>query len=266
MCYTIPIQTLFEEVVVPMSVELPKIGLLCRHDHSSNYRRKPVYAAGESYIHALSEGGGLPFLIPLNLPELSLRTLYDLADGIMLTGGGDVEPSLYHHPPHPTQGDVQPDRDRDEMTVARWAAAEGKPLLGICRGIQVMAVAAGGELWQDVPSQLPEASLHHDAYNNKNSSPEHYLAHAVELVPACRLAQIVGSHTIWTNSLHHQAVKRVPEPFRVTGRAADGVVEVIEHAAHPFYIGVQWHPEVLTGQYESARQIFKAFVEACQRK
>jgi putative glutamine amidotransferase len=247
-----------------MKAESPKIGLLCRHDRSLNYRQKPIYAQGEPYIQAISQAGGIPFLIPLNLPEPSLRTLYDLADGLVLTGGGDVEPSLYHHTPHPTQGDVQPDRDRDEITVARWAAAEGKPLLGICRGIQVIAVAAGGELWQDLPSQLPEASLHRYAYNNQNSSPEDYLAHAVELTPSCRLAQIVGGDPIWTNSMHHQAVKRVPEPFRVTGRASDGVVEVVEHPGHPFFIGVQWHPEVLTHQHESARQIFKAFVEVCR--
>ncbi len=245
-----------------MKAESPKIGLLCRHDRSLNYRQKPIYAQNEPYIQAVSQAGGIPFLIPLNLPESSLRTLYDLADGLVLTGGGDVEPSLYHHNPHPTQGDVQPDRDRDEITVARWAAAEGKPLLGICRGIQVIAVAAGGELWQDLPSQLPEANLHRYAYNNQNAHPDDYLIHAVELAPSCRLAQIVGSDPIWTNSMHHQAVKHVPEPFRVTGRASDGVVEVVEHPGHPFFIGVQWHPEVLTHQHESARQIFKAFVEA----
>ena len=158
-----------------MKAESPKIGLLCRHDRSLNYRQKPIYAQGEPYIQAVSQAGGIPFLIPLNLPEPSLRTLYDLADGLVLTGGGDVEPSLYHHNPHPTQGDVQPDRDRDEITVARWAAAEGKPLLGICRGIQVIAVAAGGELWQDLPSELPEANLHRYAYNNQNAHPDDYL-------------------------------------------------------------------------------------------
>lgn len=248
-----------------MKSEFPKIGMLCRHDRSLNYGQKPIYAQGEPYIRAISQAGGIPFLIPLNLPESSLRTLYDLAAGVILTGGGDVEPSLYHQEPHSTQGDVQPDRDQDEITVARWAATEGKPLLGICRGIQVMAVSTGGTLWQDVPSELPQATLHDYAYNNNNSHPEDYLAHAVELTPSSRLARILETGTVWTNSLHHQAVKSVAEPFQITGQTTDGVVEVIEHTAHPFCIGVQWHPEVLIDQQQAARQIFKAFVEACER-
>ncbi len=247
-----------------MKSELPLIGLLCRHDRSLNYRRKPINAQGEPYLRAIAQAGGIPFLIPLNLPESSLRTLYDLAAGIVLTGGGDVEPSLYGGQPHPTLGDVQPDRDHDEITVARWAATEGKPLLGICRGIQVIAVAAGGTLIQDIPSQLPAATLHQYAYNTERSQPETYLAHAVELAPACRLAYIVESETIWTNSLHHQAVEAVPVPWQIMGRSTDGVVEVIEKPDHPFFIGVQWHPEVLVAEQESARRIFTAFVQACQ--
>jgi len=247
-----------------MKAELPKIGLVCRHDRSLNYRQKPVYAQGEPYIHAISQTGGAPFLIPLNLSQTSLRTLYELADGLVLAGGGDVEPSLYRETPYPGLGDVQPDRDRDEITVTRWAATEGKPLLGICRGIQVMAVAAGGALWQDIPSQLPQATQHDYEYNNENSHPENYLAHAVTLAPACRLARILETETVWTNSLHHQAVKSVPEPFQIVGRATDGVVEVIEQRAHPFFIGVQWHPELLIDEQEPARRLFKAFVAACQ--
>ena len=182
----------------------------------------------------------------------------------MLTGGGDVEPSLYGCETHPSQGDVQPDRDEEEITVARWAAAEGKPLLGICRGIQVIAVAAGGTLIQDIPSQLPAATLHRYAYNNEHSQPDNYLAHEVELTPTSRLARIVETAAIWTNSLHHQAVQNVPAPWQIAGRATDGVVEVIENPEHPFFIGVQWHPEVLVAEQESARRIFAAFVQACR--
>jgi putative glutamine amidotransferase len=247
------------------SEQLPLIGMLCRHDRSVNYKQKPINAQGEPYMQAISQAGGIPFLIPLNLPTASLRTLYDLADGVVLTGGGDVEPYLYGGQPHPTEGDVQPDRDEEEITVTRWAAADGKPLLGICRGIQVIAVAAGGTLVQDIPSLLPEATLHQYQYNNDNSHPDDYLAHAVELVPDSRLAGILQSHTVWTNSLHHQAVESVPQPWRVAGRSTDGVVEVVEHREHPFLIGVQWHPEVLVSNQEPAREIFKAFVAACRQ-
>ncbi len=247
-----------------MKSELPLIGMLCRHDLSVYYKQKPVNAQGEPYMQAVSQAGGIPFLIPLNLPESSLRTLYNLADGIILTGGGDVEPSLYNQEPHPTQGDVQPDRDEEEITVARWAATDGKPLLGICRGIQVIAVAAGGTLIQDIPTQLPEATLHQYHYNNEKSHPDDYLAHPVDLTPSSRLAQVLQADSVWTNSLHHQAVENVPAPWQIVGRSTDGVVEVIEHSEHPFFIGVQWHPEVLVGGQESARQIFRAFVEACK--
>lgn len=247
-----------------MNSDLPLIGMLCRHDRSLNYRRKPVNAQGEPYMRAISQAGGIPFLIPLNLPAASLRRLYDLASGIVLTGGGDVEPGFYNHPPHPTQGDVQPDRDEEEIQVSRWALSEGKPVLGICRGIQVMAVSAGGDLWQDIPSQLPDAELHRYAYNNKNSRPDDYLAHAVNLLPGSRLARILETGTVWTNSMHHQAVRRAPDPLKIVGHSTDGVVEVIEHPDHPFFIGVQWHPEVLVDSQEAARRIFKAFVAACR--
>jgi putative glutamine amidotransferase len=247
-----------------MSGSLPLIGVLCRHDRSVNYRKKPVYAQGEAYMSAVSQAGGIPFLIPLNLPLLSRRRLYDLADGILLAGGGDIDPALFNQASHPTQGDVQPDRDAEEIAVSRWAAAEGKPLLAICRGIQVVAVAAGGTLWQDLPSQMPEAACHRHNYHDGDRYPDDYLAHAVELSPSSRLARIVRTDTIWTNSFHHQAVQSVPEPWQIVGHSSDGVIEAIELPEHPFFCGVQWHPEVLVAGHESARQIFQAFVRACQ--
>ena len=167
-----------------MSSALPLIGIPCRHDLSVIYRQKPVNAQNDAYMEAVTQAGGIPFLIPLNLPDSSLKTLYDLADGIILSGGGDVDPAFYHQSPHPTQGDVQPDRDREEITLSRWAAADRKPLLAICRGIQVVAVSAGGMLYQDLPSQLPEATLHRYEYNNNNSRPPTCLAHTVDLTPA----------------------------------------------------------------------------------
>ena len=154
-----------------MKSSLPLIGIPCRHDASAYYGKNPVNAQNESYLSAVSQAGGLPFLIPLNLETPALRTLYELAEGILLTGGGDVDPSLLQQDPHPTLSDIQPDRDELEITLSRWAAADGKPILGICRGIQVMAVAAGGTLCQDLPSQRPEATLHNYGYNNGTLIP-----------------------------------------------------------------------------------------------
>jgi putative glutamine amidotransferase len=247
-----------------MTTKQPLIGLTTRHDRSMNYGHKPVNALGEPYMKAIVQAGGVPFMIPLNLPEAALRRLFDLADGLTLTGGGDVEPSLYGCEPHSTQGDVQPDRDADEITLARWAAAENKPLLAICRGIQIISVAAGGQLWQDIPSQLPEATLHHYSYATERGSSGTNLVHEVQLTPGCRLARIIDRASLRANSLHHQAVKSVAEPLRIVGRSADGVVEVVENPHHPFYLGVQWHPEALVDISPEARLIFSAFVQACE--
>ncbi len=251
------------EVTIPMKSTPPLIGIPCRHDISTYYAGRPVNAQNDSYMTAVSRAGGIPFLMPMNLPAAHLRTLYDLAAGILLSGGGDIEPSLYNQPPRPTLGDVQPDRDHEEITISRWAGAEGKPLLAICRGIQVIAVAAGGTLYQDIPSQIPQATLHRYAYNNEENCPYEHLAHEVELTPSCRLAQIVQTTRFWVNSLHHQAVDSVPLPLQIAGRSPDGVVEVVEHPDHPFYCGVQWHPEVLVAEHDTARRIFEAFVQAC---
>jgi len=245
-----------------MESDSPLVGIPCRHDRSVSYSRKPVYAQGELYLRRIVEAGGTPFLIPLDLPEKSLRALYDLADGILLAGGGDIEPSLYGGALQPYLRDVHPTRDRDEIAVARRATAERKPLLGICRGVQVLAVAAGGSLVQDVPSELPEATLHRKANEKKDDPDETFLAHAVLLSPSSRLVRIVGTDTIRVNSLHHQAVAAVPAPWQVVGRSTDGVNEAIEQPSHPFMIGVQWHPELLAPEHESARRLFQAFVTA----
>ncbi len=242
----------------------PIVGVPCRHDFSVLYNQRPVYAQSEGYLSAITQAGGIPFLIPLNLDRPALRRLYDLSQGILLPGGGDIAPELCYQEPHATLSDVQPDRDELEITLSRWAAAEGKPLLGICRGIQVMAVAGGGTLCQDLPSQMPEAKLHNYGYLNGNSPTWHDLVHEVRLSPDSRLAQILQTTSLWVNSLHHQAVQNVAEPFAITGRSSDGVVEVIELADHRFWCGVQWHPEVLLAEHVSARRLFEAFIEACQ--
>jgi putative glutamine amidotransferase len=193
-----------------------------------------------------------------------MRTLYDLAAGILLTGGGDIDPALYGQEPNAKLVDVQADRDQEEITISRWAAADAKPLLGICRGVQVMAVAAGGTLCQDLPSLMPEATLHNYAYCTEGSNAWDYIAHEVELTPSCRLSQILQTRRLGVNSLHHQAVESIPEPFQIVGRSSDGVVEVIELPGHPFYCGVQWHPEILVAEHETARRIFRGFVEVCE--
>ncbi|MFQ5610783.1 MAG: gamma-glutamyl-gamma-aminobutyrate hydrolase family protein [Anaerolineae bacterium] len=242
----------------------PLIGIPCRGDTSGTYASRPINAQNDSYIQAVLQAGGVPFLIPLAVeasPE-NLRSLFALADGILLTGGGDIAPTFYNEQPSALLSDVQPVRDRLEVTITGWCLAEAKPVLGICRGIQVMAVAAGGTLWQDLPSQRPEADRHDYFYLNQKY-PRDHIAHEVELEPSSVLARALETNALEVNSLHHQAVRQVSPPFRTVGCASDGVVEAIEVPGHTFAIGVQWHPEELVRKQVEARRLFSAFVSAC---
>lgn len=239
----------------------PLIGVPCRYDTSGDYAGRPITAQNNAYITALQAVGATPFLIPLALPAERLRQLYDVADGILLSGGGDIHPRNYHQEPHPTVGSVQPERDEAEILLCRWAAAEGKPLFGICRGAQIMGVAAGGTMYQDVISQKPNTQRH-DFFDVTNQ-PRNFLAHTVTIEPDSRLFDILKTATLPVNSLHHQALKDVPPPYRITAHAADGVFEGLELPGHPFYCGVQWHPEELFAEYDTARALFEAFVASC---
>jgi len=136
-----------------------------------------------------------------------------------------------------------------------------KPFLAICRGVQVMNVAAGGNLWQDLYTQYPQA-MRHDYFYNDDRLPRSYIAHEVTLEKETLLSKIVGTSRLPVNSLHHQAVKDIPPTLRAGGRADDGVIEVLEAVDHPFGLGVQWHPEELVAHQETARKIFSAFVDA----
>jgi putative glutamine amidotransferase len=247
-----------------MPQHAPLIGVPCRHDNSLTYEKEPLNVQSDAYLSALIAAGGTPFLIPLNLPDAALRQLYDLADGILLSGGGDIHPPLYQQTDHPTLSDVQPDRDEMELKIARWAASDNKPLLAICRGIQVLAIVHDGTLCQDIPSQMPAATLHHYTYLDENEDLIlDELRHNVTFQPNCRLAQVFQSTTLPVNSLHHQAVTSVGRPLSITGCSDDGIIEAVEIKDHPFYCGVQWHPEMLVHKQEASRWLFTAFVAAC---
>lgn len=232
----------------------PVIGLTCHHVAVPGRRS----AVGQLYVDAIASAGGVPIAIPPNLAGETLEAVYDLLDAVLLPGGGDVAPDRYGHEPHPRLGPVDPERDDLELTIARWALRDDRPILGICRGIQVMAVAAGGTLFQDLPTELP-SELSHD------SDPDSldFLAHTVEFLGGSRVAEWLGGGNYLVNSFHHQSVRDVPSEFMVTARANDGVVEAIEHRRHSFAVGVQCHPERMwqTTAPEYAG-LFRAFVTA----
>lgn len=241
----------------------PLIGLVCRHDSSAVYGNEPVQVQSDAYLDALVAVGATPFLVPLNLPEARLKQLYHLADGILLTGGGDLDPGLYPAAAEVALSDVQPDRDQIEIQIAAWAAADQKPLLGICRGLQVLAVWSGGSLCPDIPSLMPEATLHQYRYLGEDLTALNRLIHDVHLEPESRLAQVFETTCLPVNSLHHQAATAVDAPLKIVGCSDDGLIEAVEIPEHPFFCAVQWHPELLFDQQETARNLFRAFVNSC---
>jgi putative glutamine amidotransferase len=233
----------------------PLIGIGCDvAPVSSEEPRERVYIWA-SYLEAVAGAGGAPVLIPFHASDLE-RVVASL-DGLILAGGDDLSPDSYGDEPRACGAILDPRRQRNDLALARMARGRSLPLLGICLGSQVMNVAAGGTLVQDIPSEV-EGALEH------KGSPGNRKRHVVEVAPESMLASILGTSSVGVNSGHHQSVREVGDGLRVVARSSDGVVEAVEDARHSFYLGVQWHPEEMLGE-ESAKRLFEAFVGAARR-
>lgn len=216
-----------------------------------------VYGLMPSYVKAVLAAGGVPLLIPLGLNQEALQAIFERIDGLLLPGGGDIEPDCYAgNNQHPTVRDVDPGRDWAEMVLVRQAIEQDKPMLAICRGLQMFNVALGGSLWEDVHSQMPGAMVH-DYYHRGTRD---HLAHAVCIEPDSRLASIVKQEQISVNSLHHQGIRQLAPSLRAVGRAPDGLIEAIEYPDRKFALGLQWHPENLLGNVPAMLNVFQEFV------
>ena len=235
--------------------DAPVVGITCGHDPSSKPDRWFVKAP---YIRAVMEAGGIPLLIPPTWDEELLGRCLDRVDGLLLTGGVDVDPGLYGQAPHAALGRVDREWDALDVTAARLALARDLPVLGICRGVQVLNVAAGGTLYQDIPSQVANALQH------QQSEPGWQATHEVTVAPDSRLAGILEATVVPVNTFHHQAVLDVAPGFRASAWAADGVVEGIESMVHRFALGVQWHPELMTERDAVQRRLFAGLVAAAR--
>jgi putative glutamine amidotransferase len=246
---------------VSLSDRLPTIGIVCLDDHPIRDPHAPRFGLNQSYVHAVARAGAAPLLIPLLAGETLLRALYDRIDGLLLPGGEDVDPNHYGESIHDRCGAISAIRDQVELALVRWAMDDGKPLLAICRGIQVLNVALGGSLYQDIQAQVPGAQRH-DWYPGY---PRDYPAHPVEIAPHTRLVHLIGGGPLPVNSLHHQSVKEAAPGLTVTAWAPDGIVEAVEAGEHPFALGVQWHPEELAPGDARAQRLFDALVEVCVR-
>lgn len=214
------------------------------------------FALPAEYVESVRRAGGIPVLVPPAEPHL--EQLLARLDGLILAGGGDLDPELYQGSPHETIYMVDPERDRSELAMARQVAADGKPTLGICRGAQVINVALGGSLIEHLPDVVGEETVH------RILPPEEPAKHGVHVDEDSRLAAILQSDSVVPTSWHHQAMRRVAADLKVVAWAPDGTVEAAELTTHPWLMAVQWHPEMTAAHDATQQRLFDAFVAACR--
>lgn len=219
------------------------------------------------YAQAIVQAGGLPVLIPLSMLNngdvSNLHALYKRFDGILLPGGGDVHPDFYHEDSTDALRGMSRLRDQVEIELSRWAYQDHLPLLGICRGHQLLNVALGGSLHQDIKTmQNGSSTIQHDA---DSVLERDRMMHTIDIAPEAQLAHILGCTRLEVNSLHHQSVNVLADALIATAYAPDGILEGVEVTGHPFFIGVQWHPEAIAHLPEM-QLLFKAFVAASENR
>lgn len=226
-------------------------------------RRGPYrsFVLDESYARAVYGAGGVPLVAPYSDDEDVLARLLDGVDGLLLTGGDfDVDPALFGAPPHEKLGTLKPERTRFEGALLDGAVARGLPVLGICGGMQLMNVARGGTLWQDLASERPSDVEHQQV------EPKHVAGHTAVVVAGTKLAAALGTAgSVGVNTTHHQAVREVGEGLVASATAPDGLVEAIEDPRARFHVGVQWHPEAMPDD-ERQRGLYAAFLEAIRER
>ena len=223
------------------------------------------WVMNQRYFHACTGVGAIPWMVPLldDDPE-TLRAIYDRLDGIFLPGGVDMDPRSYGCDRHDLCGRTDLPRDAAELAFTRWAIDDAKPVFGVCRGMQVINVAAGGTLVQDCAG-LFAGSIKHDYFPGAGWARD-YLAHPVRIAEGSRLHEAFGATEVPVNSMHHQGICDLGQGLAATAWASDGLVEAVEAAREDhFMVGVQWHPEMLVDTDEGTRRLFDAFIEAANQ-
>jgi len=220
------------------------------------------WVMSQQYVRVLVAAGAIPWIIPLIQGDTAtLRGIYDRLDGLFLPGGVDLDPSAYHEAPDDLCGRTDPARDEIELTLTRWALEDKKPLLAVCRGIQVLNVAAGGTVHQDLATQLPGA-IKHDYFPRAGQYTRDLLVHNVTLTKGSRLEALLDAPSVEVNSMHHQGIKELATTLRPTAYSPDGLIEGLESRNGHFLLGVQWHPEALVERDPRMGRLFAAFIDA----
>lgn len=242
----------------------PVIGLTTQTLHSIDGIPPALPASwvmNQRYFLAATMVGAVPWMIPLLDDDLNtLREIYERLDGILLPGGVDVSPLEYGETVRPECGNLDPARDRVELQLTRWAMEDGKPLLGLCRGLQIINVASGGTLWQDLAAQNGNFQKH-DYFPTTGFERDH-LAHDVDVVAGSKLARFLESTRVPVNSMHHQGIKALGQGLVASATAPDGLIEAVEGNTDAFMVGVQWHPEVFEMADPHFRHLFGSFIKA----
>lgn len=215
---------------------------------------------GEAYLAAVRAAGGLPVILPPAGDTAIILETLERVDGLVFTGGRDVDPCHFGEPALNETVQPEPERDAFELPLAREAVARDVPLLAICRGVQVLNVALGGSLWQDLPAQRAGGLVH------RQTASRDTVTHTVQVVPDTLLARTLDASgaVVATNTFHHQAVRAVPHGLIVAATASDGTVEAVEAPGRRFVLGVQWHPENLQAGRAEHRRLFQALVAAAR--
>ncbi len=242
----------------------PLIGITCSRNIGGAWG---LYSPGhfmdytyEEYCDAVLSCGGAPVIIPVPQDADSFRTVLGRLDGLLLSGGPDINPKFYGEQPWPELGEIDEGLDRMELQAAGLALRRNLPILGICRGVQTLNVSQGGTLYQDIPSQVA------DSIGHSQKADKRVLTHSIRIEDKSLLHAIFSKKEIWVNGKHHQAIKNLAPGLTVSAQAPDGVIEAVEHPLKKFVLGVQWHPEGTWNNDIYSKRLFKAFVRAASRK
>lgn len=234
----------------------PVIGITPSIDEDSH-----TYFVNIDNMNAIVQSGGTPIILPLIVSKNNINRIADMIDGLYLTGGNDIDPTLFNEEPHINLGTIIPERDKFEITLIKETLEANKPILAVCRGCQILNIAIGGDMYQDIYSQIDHTLLQH-----QQNAPTGHGSHFVQIQNDSLLQKLSKTDKIKVNSRHHQANRRVPKPLVISGRSNDGIIEAVESEEHNFVLGLQWHPENMLAEQndEVSTKIFTGFIEACK--